>query len=74
MAKKDTYLPEQTRGLRIRGIAVFPKLDTPDTKFNAMGHYKTGVKVEGEEAVEIKGKIDAMIDAAFDKAAEYLVA
>jgi hypothetical protein len=70
---KQEYLPKAETNVRIRGAAVFPKLTTPDTKFNAMGSFKTGVRVEGEAAATLKGKIDAAIDAAFEAAAVELL-
>lgn len=45
-----------------KGTFGFPHLNTPDTKFNAKGVYKTGLVLTADEAEEIK----ALCQAAFD--------
>lgn len=45
------------------GIAVWPHLHAPDTKFDANGVFTTKLKLEGAEAENLKAAIDAAIDA-----------
>ncbi len=39
----------RTRMVTPKGIAVFPRLDKPDTKFDAEGVYKTGLRLDPSE-------------------------
>jgi hypothetical protein len=57
---------QQKNKVTPKGLANFPKLDTPDTKFNAMGDFKTGVRLDGEDAQTLKATIDGLFDAAFE--------
>lgn len=41
-----------------RGVAVFPTLHTPDTKFDANGVYKIDLKLTGADAEAFKAKVD----------------
>lgn len=50
------------------GTAVFPTFHAPDTKFDAAGVYKTGLKLSGDEASALKAQIEAGIDAAVEEA------
>jgi hypothetical protein len=50
------------------GIAVYPKLNVPDTKFNDKGVYSTKLRLTEEDAAPLIEMIDAMIEAAFDEA------
>lgn len=57
------------------GPAVYPWVNKPDTKFapaGSAGVYKTGLVLEGEEAVKFRAKIDADAQAAFDAETEGL--
>lgn len=49
------------------GIAVYPWLNKPDTKFNADGVFKTGLILEGAEAQKLKEELDAASQVAFDE-------
>lgn len=46
------------------GIAVWPHLHAPDTKFDADGVLHTKLKLSGADAETLKSEIDAAIDAA----------
>lgn len=72
--QKQDFLPAAKKGYSLpAGIAVFPKLDTPDTKFNAMGVFKTGVRLEGEVAQKVKADIDALIEQAYAATKAHLI-
>lgn len=49
------------------GIASFPWVNVPDTKFNAEGLYKVDLVLSGDEASTLRSKIDKAIDAAFEE-------
>ncbi len=53
-----------------KGIARYPRLDKPDTKFNADGDYKVDLVLatDSAEAVALMAKIDAGIAASFEYA------
>lgn len=53
MAKKQKVLVATPRG-----VAVFPTLHTPDTKFDADGVYKIDLKLSGADAQEFQAKVD----------------
>lgn len=42
-----------------RGVAIFPFLNTPDTKFNPDGEYKVRLRITPEEAEALLAKLDA---------------
>ena len=44
-----------------RATAVYPWLNTPDTKFNADGEYKVTLKIGSEDAAPLMEKIDQVI-------------
>jgi hypothetical protein len=44
-----------------RGIAVYPWLNTPDTKFSPDGDYKVTLKVEAEAAEPLIAKLDEVL-------------
>ncbi len=48
------------------GIAVHPWLNAPDTKFNAEGLFKVGLRLTGEDAENLKAKLDRASQEAFD--------
>ena len=60
MAKKLLTTP--------KGVFVYPRLSTPDTKFNEAGVYSVKVKLEGKEAAALKKEIDAGIKASLEAA------
>ena len=43
-----------------KGIAVYPRLDKPDTKFNDNGTYKTDLKISAKDAKPLLDKLTAM--------------
>lgn len=49
------------------GIAKYPWVNSPDTKFNADGVFKNDLIVGAEDAQKFKGEIDAAVDAAFEE-------
>lgn len=48
------------------GIAVYPKLSTPDTKYKPLGEYSTKLILSGEEAQPIIDKYEAELLAFFE--------
>ncbi len=46
------------------GVAVYPHLNTPDTKFNPNGLFSVKLQVEGDKAVAFAARIDAAMDQA----------
>ena len=58
------------RGVTPAGIAVYPKLNEPDTKFDPDGTYSVRLKLTDEEAAPLIETIDKLIDEAFDAAVE----
>ena len=44
-----------------RGIAVYPWLNRPDTKFSPDGDFKVTLKIEGEEAAPLIEKLDEVL-------------
>lgn len=63
MAKRPIFVTD-------RGIAKFPWLNRPDTKFNADGDYKVSLVLEGEAAIKLREKIDAELAASVAKHSE----
>ncbi|WP_349434221.1 hypothetical protein [Pararhizobium sp. A13] len=43
-----------------RGVAVYPALNRPDTKFDELGQYKADVKLSAEDAAPLISKIQAV--------------
>lgn len=69
MTEKKKYNKPQ-RLITEAGIAQFPWLSQPDTKFNAEGEYRIRVRFSGEAAENMK----AMIQSEYDKAIEKIKA
>lgn len=61
MAKKDRITTPV-------GVAVYPHLNRPDTKFNSDGEYKVKLRLSAEEAEEIVNKIDEAVEKSLEKA------
>lgn len=57
-----------------KGILVYPKLHTPDTKFVADGVYTTRLRVSAEDAADLIAKIDAAGKVKFDEVKKALLA
>jgi len=55
-----------------RGVALWPKLNEPDTKFKAEGEYSITLRLSGEASQGIKEMCDEMAQAAYDAAVEEL--
>ncbi|MGN6548402.1 MAG: hypothetical protein ACTHJ3_00695 [Pararhizobium sp.] len=55
MAKKDVVTYRTPRG-----IAVYPRLDTPDTKFNEHGTYKADLRLSGKDAKDMIAMIQGL--------------
>jgi len=53
-----------------KGIAKFPRLSSPDTKFNPDGEYRVTLLLDPEKDKEFLDELDAMADAAVQKAQE----
>ena len=65
-----------TRGVRLTtpvGDAIYPRLNTPDTKFDTDGVYSTRLALEGEEAEALIETINGVIQREFDAQKEALI-
>lgn len=65
MAESKSKYPKH---LTPRGILIWPKLNVPDTKFNADGEYKTDLRIPVE--VFVKSGLKKMLDDLVEKALE----
>lgn len=65
--------PKFTKVASPKGIAKFPKLNTPDTKFKAEGEYSVKLLVDKAEAQPLIDKIEAEITKTFDETKAALV-
>lgn len=59
-------------GITPRGIAKFPRLNKPDTKFNAAGVYSVKLVLSEEDAAPLKEAIDTEAQKAYEAAVEEL--
>ena len=55
------------------GIAVWPKLNSPDTKFNAAGQFLTKLQLSAEEAQPLIDKYEKELNAFFESEKEELM-
>lgn len=53
-----------------KGIAIFPWLNTPDTKFKAEGEFRVKLRLEGQVAEDFIAHVDALFDKAIDAVAK----
>jgi len=53
-----------------KGIAVWPKLNAPDYKFNVDGEYKTTLKIEASESQNLIKQLEGLRDAYRDEEAK----
>lgn len=60
--------PQRVRKITPKGIAVYPRITTPDTKFNPEGIYQTRLKMPVERGQEMMDELDAMANHAFEEA------
>ena len=51
-----------------KGTAQYPWLNTPDTKFDPEGVYKTNLVISSEDAQEFKEQIDDLVEQAYKEA------
>lgn len=54
------------------GVAVYPHLHAPDTKYNKDGKYSTKVRFSGDDADSMRSLLDSQADAAYESALETL--
>ena len=54
----------------LRGIALYPRLNEPDTKFNANGEYRVRLRITPEQAETLTGWLDEATEAGIDIALE----
>ena len=62
----DTKKPKNEKFRTPRGVFVYPKLNEPDTKFNAEGIYSLRLRLSSDEAKPLIEKIEAAAAAKFD--------
>lgn len=55
-----------------KGVAVFPRLHEPDTKFKTEGEYSITLRLSEDDAADLMEKCSSMANAAFDAATEEL--
>lgn len=55
-------------GFPLKGTFVYPRLNSPDTKFKAEGEYQVRVRVSAEEAQPVIEKVDELAQQAYDEA------
>jgi hypothetical protein len=55
---------KNVNGVSPKGVAVFPWLTKPDTKFRAEGQYKVTLRVSEDEAEALKKQIDSLSEEA----------
>lgn len=53
-----------------KGIAIFPWLNTPDTKFKDEGEFRVKLRLEGQAAEDFCAHVDALFDKAIDEVAK----
>lgn len=66
MSKK----PKLPRYVTPTGVAQYPYLTKPDTKFNPDGEYKVNLEIPAEDASEIMSFLDEQLAASIEKAKE----
>ena len=54
--------PKRPQIVTPKGVAVYPHLNTPDTKFNPEGEYKVNLKVHASEAEGLISELTKMLD------------
>lgn len=62
--------PKRQRLTTPKGIAKFPRLNTPDTKFNANGEYKVSLILDPAEHQDFLDMLDQLADEAYEAAKE----
>lgn len=56
--------PKRERRVTARGVAVYPRVETPDTKFNKDGVYQIHLALEGKDADKFTAFIDDQMEQA----------
>lgn len=54
------HMPKPVIITTVPGIAVFPKLNEPDTKFNPEGDYKVTLRLDAEEGAKLLAKLEEL--------------
>ena len=65
---QEAKRPQRERLITPKGVAVYPRLNTPDTKFNPEGVYSLRLRMSEEDAAEMMADLDARAQASYDKA------
>lgn len=60
----DTKKPKKVRFTTPKGIAIFPWLNKPDTKFKPEGTYKVTLRLDASAAEQLKEKLQPLFDKA----------
>lgn len=69
---EDKKKEKRERYVTPKGVAIFPRLITPDTKFNADGRFSVKLRLTAEEAAPICKRLEAAADAEYKaKVKEY---
>jgi hypothetical protein len=57
-----------------RGVAIWPRLNTPDTKFNKAGKYEAKIAIDANDAglIALQAQVEQLIDAKFDEVVKEL--
>ena len=58
------------KGNTPKGTAIFPWLNTPDTKFKAEGDFRVKLRLTGQAAEDFSAKVDEMYDKAISEVAK----
>lgn len=66
----DQKKPKKQRITTPKGIASYPWITKPDTKFKASGQYKCDLKLSGEDAAKLKAQIDTEVEKSYAEAVE----
>lgn len=52
-----------------KGVAIYPRLNTPDDKFNKAGQYKVKLAIDGDDEglAKLREEVEALIDIKYDE-------
>lgn len=64
----DAKKPKSPTGTTPVGVAVYPRLNQPDTKFNAAGTYSVKLVLSAEDAAPLMEAIEKVADEAYENA------
>ena len=66
MVRKTNYVTERRlKMLKITGTAIFPHLNTPNTKFNPDGVYEVSVRIDAKQMTELMANIKPYMEDEF---------